>query len=287
MPPQTFPPQSIEPHPAFAGILREDVSYSYADADEASNRINGWFDLLMIQSGWNVSPPAVLMLCLLSAVTVGGGLFVIQENLLTTAFGLAVGFIGPIGVAMGMRVRRQSQMLNQMPGVVEELARAARTGRSLEQCWLTVAEDTPDPLGGELRICARRLQMGVDLGAALEALPDRTGLVSMNILQTTLAVHQQTGGDLVHVLERLSRTIRDRLLFLGRLRAATVASRATAVLMIALPPAILTFFVLREPTYFQDLIGSTWGRRATVTAVALQVLGTAWVLRILHQTRRG
>ncbi len=60
------------------------------------------------------------------------------------------------------------------------------------------------------------------------------------------------------VMERLSRTVRDRLLFLGRLRAATAASRATAILMISLPPAVLAFFTFREPDYLSNLLSSAW-----------------------------
>ena len=70
--------------------------------------------------------------------------------------------------------------------MVEELARAARTGRSIDQCFHAVAQDTPAPLGPELQLCARRSQMGLDLATALEDLPVRTGLVSLNVFTMAL-----------------------------------------------------------------------------------------------------
>jgi tight adherence protein B len=116
-------------------------------------------------------------------------------------------------------------------------------------------------------------------------LPRRTGLSSLNVLVMALTVHQEAGGDLVSVLERLARTIRDRLMFLGRLRVATTASRATAILMIMLPPGILAFFIFRDPDYMTNLLSSTWGQRTMILAVVLQIVGSTWVMRILKNSQ--
>src|SRR6476469_520636 len=108
--------------------------------------------------------------------------------------------------------------------------------------------------------------MGISVAQALTDLPARTGIVSMNVFTMALTVHQQTGGDLVTVMDRLSRTIRDRIMFLGRLKAATAASRAASILMIGLPPAVVAFFIWRDPNYFRDLFNSPWGRTLTLIA---------------------
>ncbi len=277
---------TIEPRREFSGILKERENFGTGRSADTSDRLNSWFDTLMLQSGWEIAPSMILMLCVCTAIAVGGLVFVIQENLLTTALGALIGFIAPIAAAMFARSRRQTQLMQQIPPMLEELGRAAKTGRSVEQCLQLVATDTPAPLGSELRLAAGRLKMGVPLRDALRDLPERTGLMTLNLLNTTLTVQQQTGGDLVTVLNRLSQAVRDRLLFLGRLRAATAASRATATLMIVLPPAILAFFLFRDPDYFQNLMGSSWGRNATLMAIALEVIGGIWVLRILKDSQR-
>jgi tight adherence protein B len=136
-------------------------------------------------------------------------------------------------------------------------------------------------------MATRKMALGVPLDSAMSQLPLRTGLVSTSVFVTALSVHRQTGGDLVKVLERLAHTIRDRIQFHGRLRAATAASRATAILMIVLPPAILTFFVVRDPEYLSNLMASSWGRVVTATACVLEVVGALWVLAVLRSTQRG
>jgi len=279
--------QPIQSLSGFAGILKEEEIYATHADDDFSNQINGAFDRLMKQSGLDIPPSLVLSLCLFSALTLAGTAFVIQENLLITAIGAFVGFLIPFVTVVAARTRRQQQITKQLPAMIEELARSAKTGRSVEQCLRMVTKDTPSPLGTELQHCIRRMDFGMDLTAALEELPERTGLVSLNILVTALTVHQQTGGDLVSVLDRLSRTIRDRLLFLGRLRAATIGSRATAILMLVLPVAIIAFFVFRDPNYIAELLDSTWGRTMTIVAVILEIIGSLWIFRIFQNSQQA
>lgn len=273
--------------PDFSGILKEQETYGTGRGEGAADQINSWFDDLMLQSGMGISPSMMVALSMCSAVTLGGLMFVIQENLLTTALGGLIGFILPVIVAIIIRTQRQDKITSQIPPMLEELARAAKTGRSVEQSLQMVAADTPDPLGSELKLVTGRVEMGVQLKDALRDLPRRTGLMTLGLMCMTLVVQQQTGGDLVLVLERLSRTVRDRLLFMGRLRAATAASRATAILMIVLPPAVLAFFVYRKPNYLDELLSSSWGRGTTILAVCLEIVGALWVLRILKDSEQS
>lgn len=280
-------PHAIQSRPEFAAILRDQHEFAVPGRDSVGNRINGWFDRLMIQSGSEITPAMLLALCVCSAIACGGLAFVVQENLLTTAVGAVLGAAAPMVAAVVIRSRRRAEMLRQLPAMLDELARAARTGRSLEKCLALVAEDTPSPLGGELRRCTKRLDLGMSITEALGELPQRTGLTATNVFVSALAVHRQTGGDLVKVLERLAQTLRARIQFQGRLQAATAASRATALLMVLVPPAVLAFFIFRDSNYLTTLMSSEWGFRATLIAAALQIIGSIWVLRILKHSGQG
>ena len=271
----------------FSGILKERETFGTGRGDDTADQINSWFDELMLQSGLGISPSMLLATCLCTGIALGGLVFVIQENLLTTALAALIGFMLPIFVAIIARTRRQDAMTRQIPPMLEELARAARTGRSVEQSLAMVADDTPHPLGGELKLASGRVEMGIQLKDALRDLPQRTGLMTLNLLCMTLTVQQQTGGDVATVLERLSRTVRDRLLYQGRLRAATAASRATAILMIVLPPSVLAFFVFRKPTYLTELMSSSWGRNTTIFAICLDIIGAIWIMQILKSSEQS
>ncbi len=122
--------QAVAPS-GFDGILKEDVRFSTGNKDGVGDAVNGWFDRLMLQSGIKTPPAVWLLLCLLVGATIGGSLFVVTENVLMTAFGFFIGLAVPIAVATFQRSKRQKQIMEQMPGMAEALARAARTGRNV------------------------------------------------------------------------------------------------------------------------------------------------------------
>ena len=70
-------PENIIVRPEFSGILREQQSYAVdtdprmGSTERMGNQINGWFDRLMIQSGADVPPFAILFLCILSGIALG------------------------------------------------------------------------------------------------------------------------------------------------------------------------------------------------------------------------
>lgn len=226
------------------------------------------------------------MLCAVMGLAVGGAAFVLTEGLIETAGGCVVGLLIPIVIAANRRSIRQKMIMEQLPPMAEELARAAKTGRSIENALQLVAADTPAPLGDELRLAVRRCDMGLDPGTAVQDLSERTGVAALRMSTSAIKVHQDTGGDLVRVLERFATAVRDRLHFVNRLRAATIASRMGAVLMLVVPPLIVVFYVYREATYLQQLMSSFWGRLSLGGAIGLQILGAFLVFRILKQSNR-
>lgn len=270
----------------FHAILKDDVRFSTESNDGAADAVNGWFDRLMLQSGMQTKPVVWLMFSAVTGLGLAGFAFLLTERLLITSVFLLIGLMFPQAIALVLRSRRQKQIMLQLPAMAEELARAARTGRSVESALQTVAADTPTPLGDELRLAVRRTEMGLDLGAAVQDLPERTGVPALTMFTSAIKVHQETGGDLIQVLERLAAAIRDRLHFLNRLRAATVASRLGAVMMIIIPPLIVMLYLFRDPTYLQQLTSSFAGRLSLGTAITLQFLGAFFVFRILNRTAR-
>lgn len=276
----------IVAQPGFRDILKEDQRFSTGSGAGAGEAINGWFDKLILQSGIRTSPSVWLLLCCVTALAVGGSVFVASENLLATGFGGLIGMVIPIGIALLLRSRRQKKIMEQLPAMAEELARAARTGRNVESSFRMVAADTPTPLGDELRLAVRRTELGLDLASAVRDLYQRTGVGTLTMFSSAIGVHQETGGDLILVLERLATAVRDRLHFVNRLKAATIASRLGAIMMLIIPPLVMMFFVLTRQNYLADLLGSFWGRLSIGIAVTLQIVGGFLVFRILRRSAR-
>ena len=278
--------RSIERRPEFADLLKEDVFFSTGSGTGVEESLNGWFDTLMLQSGIRTPPKVWLSLCLVSSVALGGLALVTTERVLLSVIAGMTGLLIPVLVAQVSRARRQSAMSLQLPPMAEELSRVARTGRNLEHAFLTVAADTPAPLGDELRISARRIEMGLDVATATRDLVDRTGVSTLAMLTAAIAVNQETGGDLIQVLERMAISVRDRLHFVARQRAATISSRLGAIMMATVPVLVVGFYSFRDPDYLNRLLSSNWGRLSFWGGLVLQLTGGLLAFRILRRSSR-
>ena len=117
-------------------------------------------------------------------------------------------------------------------------------------------------------------------------LADRTGVSTLTMFSSALALHQDTGGDLIVVLERLATAVRDRLHFVARQRAATVASRWGAAMMVAIPLIVLMLYTVWYPNYLTRLTESSAGRLSLWIGIAGQILGSFLVYRILARSAR-
>ena len=280
------PISTLERRPEFSDLLKDDHQYARGDSEGIGESVNGWFDGLMLQSGIRTAPAIWLGLCVLSGLALGGLMFVATERPILTALFAAIGLLLPIGAAMLLRSRRQQAIIVQLPGMADELARSARAGRNLEHSFRVVAADTPSPLGDELRISARRMEMGLDVSSSVRDLAARTGVSTLTMFSSALSVHQDTGGDLISVLERLATAVRDRQHFVARQRAATIAARMGAVMMVAIPILVMGFYLFRDPNYLNSLLNSFWGRLSLWTGIVLQIVGCLWVYRILSRSAR-
>jgi tight adherence protein B len=277
---------SLDRSPEFSGLLKDDNQFARGDSDGIGESFNGWFDTLMIQSGIRTAPSLWLGLCLLCSLALGGVVLVATERPFVTVAAALIGLSVPMIGALIARSRRQKAIMEQLPGMADELSRCARSGRNLEHSFMLVAADTPSPLGDELRVSARRMEMGLDVGSAVRDLTTRTGVSTLTMFTSALTVHQDTGGDLISVLERLATAVRDRLHFVARQRAATIASRMGAILMVVIPVFVMSFYLFRDPNYFTSLTGSFWGRLSLWTAIVFQVVGCMLVFRILSRSAR-
>ena len=280
------PLPTLERRPEFAGLLRENQQFATGSGKGMSESVNGWFDRLMLQSGIETSPMLWLALCLLSALAFGGMAFVLLERAVPVAFFAFFGLLVPVGMAIGLRNRRQTAIMAQLPGMADELARSARAGRNLEQSLLLVAGDTPAPLGSELKMSARRMEMGMDVASSVRDLADRTGVSTLTMFSSALALNQDTGGDLIMVLERLATAVRDRLHFVARQRAATVSSRWGAAMMVIIPFIVMVIYTVWYPDYLARLTDSYAGRISLWLGIAGLLTGSFFVYRILARSAR-
>ncbi|MFY9673667.1 MAG: hypothetical protein WAK13_04405, partial [Terriglobales bacterium] len=83
-------------------------------------------------------------------------------------------------------------------------------------------------------------------------------------------------------LDNLSHIIRERFKILRQVRVHTAQGRLTMVLLMALPPTIVTFMLILNPGFIQPLFSDPLGHTLVVAGVTLQTLGYFVIRKIIR-----
>ena len=197
-----FPQRANVPAGASAGRLRRRPTvFDESAAKSLSAKIDQGFDRLVLETGSETSPAAAFLLLICCALALGGCLWLYVDEPLAGIAGGMAGLLAPMVVMAVRRSRRLARVREELPHVLDMLARGTRAGQSIEQAVALVAEEADGVLGPEFRRCHQQLEMGRGFDKTLKTLAGRIRIVEMRILATTLIVQRQTGGRLSETLE--------------------------------------------------------------------------------------
>jgi tight adherence protein B len=213
------------------------------------------------------------------ALLLGAGGGCLARSLFVGWAGLLIGVAGPFVFVYLRRDVRRNKLLVQMPEALDLMARTMRAGRTLTQAMQSVADEFKAPLGPEFAACGEQQNLGVSSEEALRGLSDRTGLLELKVLVVAILVHQQTGGNLAELLEKLAGVVRDRFRVRGRVQAMTAEGRLQAVVLLLLPPVLFgVMFILRR-SYIEILFQYPYLLAGMVVS---QLIGMLWIRKTVN-----
>ena len=246
-----------------------------------NTRMENWFSRLLYESGASFPRDVAFMTELAGGLLVGGILFIILDNPFVAVTGFFIGMGLVIGLYMLARSRRHRIMREQLPDVIEHIARAVRAGQTVDQAINLVGDTSPQPLGVEFRRCAGQLNMGLSVDAAMRALSRRVTIPEMRLLASTFVVQRRAGGSLPITLERLAKVIRDRITYYRQFRAATAGSRMSMIIVAVTGPLVALYMMIFQPDFFEQFFLTSFGILMFSLAIIMYVLGLSIMYFIL------
>jgi tight adherence protein B len=96
---------------------------------------------------------------------------------------------------------------------------------------------------------------GADLRDALHNMAERCDLDDMRMFVVSLAIQNETGGNLAEILENLSKVIRERASMAMMVRALSSEGRMTGTILTVLPLLAFTVLFLLNPAFYLDVAG--------------------------------
>ncbi len=178
------------------------------------------------------------------------------------------------------RQRRMRQIEEMLPDAIDLFTRAMRAGHNIHSGLQVLADETPEPLGGEFKKLAEDLTLGSTVGEALHGLGDRVPLLDMRFFSTGVILQRETGANIVTVMENLSAVIRERLQLRARLRAHTAQQRFSATLLCGLPVVSGIVFYFLRYEYISVLWLTPMGSRFLIYGVISELIGILLVRRV-------
>ena len=191
------------------------------------------------------------------------------------AFGVVVLFLvtrGPIallglGLAYGpywllawSASHRAARLTEQIPDSLDLLARSLQAGHGISEAMRTVAEEVHPPLGQEFGRVYEEHNLGRDFRECLTNMLKRNpSSFDLQLFVSAVLLQRDTGGNLVEILQSISKTVRQRFLFQGKVEALTAEAKFTAYILGGLPFAIGSIIMVIRPDYLWPLVADPLG----------------------------
>jgi tight adherence protein B len=216
-------------------------------------------------------------------ITIGLLLSVVLHNIFLFLLVVVAGIFAPRWWIETRRTKRTRDLEAQLPGAVVILINAVRASGTAHQALAMVARQTQAPMSKEMGLVVESIEWGMGVRQALLAMSARIESIDLQLLVTAIVIQQETGGDLVMMLERISDTIRERVRLQGEVRSLTAQQRYSGYVVALMPAVIGIFLMIVNPSYILGVFQSTqWcGWVMFVTAGVMVVVGTIVIQRVV------
>jgi tight adherence protein B len=241
------------------------------------------FVYLLDTSGAGLSPQRAIGIMAIIAFVA----FILLALLLPLRlFPLAFPFAPAIGVTLVLfylvrtRTARIRKFEEQLPDAIDLIVRSLKIGHPLSGAISVVGRELPAPISTEFSTIFDQVTYGQDIPAAFAAMAERVPLQDLGYLSMAVQIQQESGGNLVESLAKLSTVIRGRFRMFRKVKALTAEGRFSAWFLSLFPIALVFLVLLAKPDYYSQvmdvpsfpyLLGLTLGLLA-INVIAMRII---------------
>jgi tight adherence protein B len=239
----------------------------------------GWLPARLQDAGVDTDPSLVWSLAVASALVFCGGALIVGGPSLAV-LAVAGCAIAPYVALAARRGSGDARLEAALPGALEAVARALRSGASLRQAIGEAAGSTSGPLGDELARVAVQAGQGRPLVTALDDLAGRRPLPGVRLTVAALCLGVETGGAQARAVDGVAATLRDRQAVAAELKALSAQARISALVIGLAPIGFGVFATATDPRTAEFLLRTPAGLGLLVAGLGLDGLGWLWMRRL-------
>jgi tight adherence protein B len=225
-----------------------------------------------------------LLLCLAVGGTAGAAARLVLGASAVLCVGVAVGAtLGLPHLVLRHRIRRRRQeFLKQFPDAVDLVIRAVKSGLPVAEALQTVADESANQAGRLFQEVTGSMRLGKSLNEALAAVSARVDIAELRFFVISIAIQQETGGNLAEILQNLVNLMRRRTQVKLKIRAMSSEARASATIIGALPFVMAGIIPLIDPDYLLPLFADPRGWLLLAAGSASLCLGLGIMAKLVR-----
>jgi tight adherence protein B len=235
----------------------------------------------MYQAGMTVTIGKLLVMSVAGSAILGF-LLCLRFGPTLPALGLSTLFLPlPFLYVRHRRTKRLSKLEQQLPDALGMMASALRVGHSLMASLGAVADESQDPIAGEMRKCFDEQNYGIDLRTAFVNLTERVPIQDYRIFVAAVLIQKDSGGNLAEVLEKVAQTTRERFRLKKQVSVHTAQGRMTGWILSLLPALLGLGMYFVNPDGMSVLWKDPLGLKLLYTAIGMDIVGGLLIRKIV------
>jgi tight adherence protein B len=215
------------------------------------------------------------------AVAIGYMLYLRSGDVLPSLILACVFLPLPLTYVRRRRTKRLAKLEAQLAEALSMMASALRVGHSFAAALGAVAQECPEPIGGEMRKCFEEQNFGIDLRTSLTNLTKRIPVQDFRIFVAAVLIQRESGGNLAEVLDKVVQTSRERFRLKKQVSVHTAQGRLTGWVLSFMPLALGSLMYLMNPSGMSILWTSNIGLKLLYGASGMNVLGMLIIRKIV------
>jgi tight adherence protein B len=233
------------------------------------------------RAGWQLRAGEFTTLRVVGALLGLVLLWSLTGNWIIGVIGGAVGVMAPALLLARARARRQARFMQQLPDTLQLLAGTLKAGYGVLQAIDTVVKEVDDPMSSEFQRALTEARLGLPLEDSLASMAERVDSDDFRWVVVAMNIQRQVGGNLAELLETVAETLRGRDQVRRQIQVLSAEGRLSAIILFALPFALLAYLLLTNPDYLAPLLSTPVGLIMIGGVVVLMMIGWVWIRRLI------
>ncbi|MFA7586175.1 MAG: type II secretion system F family protein [Novosphingobium sp.] len=205
--------------------------------------------------------------------------FGVVQLLAVLAVAISVGI--PLMIISRIAQNRRKRMEEQFPVALDVFTRSLRAGHPIAAAIELITQEMQDPIGTEFGLISDEVAYGADLNDALLSFAGRWDLEDIRMFVVSVAVQNETGGNLSEILENLSKVIRARANMYMKVRALSSEGRMTGWMLTVLPVLTLVSMFAVNPAFYLDIARDPIFVIGFPSLIGLYIVGVLTIRKII------